>query len=264
VTENILLAGVPRAGTTLVCRLLASLPGIGALDEPMDVAPFLTSQPRGAASAALAECFARARASIEGRGRGPSKTVNGGLAKNHFGGNGVRRAVTTLSEIDVDDADVLAIKQPAIATAYLSEVAQSMKTFALVRNPLALLASWSTVDIQPRTGRLAIAEAADPALAARVRQGDVASRQLELLSWFFEQYAALPRQTVLRYEDVIDTGGRALAAMTPAAAYLGGTLEDRNESYDGRLMRGLAKRLLASDGAYWDFYDREDVEALVR
>ncbi|MGI9252549.1 MAG: hypothetical protein ACR2J8_02290 [Thermomicrobiales bacterium] len=32
--RDILLVGPPRSGTTLACRLLASLPGVVALNEP--------------------------------------------------------------------------------------------------------------------------------------------------------------------------------------------------------------------------------------
>ncbi len=34
--SNIILTGVPRSGTTLICHLLNQLPGVGALHEPLE------------------------------------------------------------------------------------------------------------------------------------------------------------------------------------------------------------------------------------
>ena len=38
--HNLLLAGIPRSGTTLACALLNRLPNVAALPEPMDVTAF--------------------------------------------------------------------------------------------------------------------------------------------------------------------------------------------------------------------------------
>jgi hypothetical protein len=263
-TDNVAIAGIPRAGTTLVCGLLATLPDVAALDEPLDPAAFQQRPRNGHAASVLDSCFREARASIAARGMAPSLGTRGRLADNHFGGGRrIRPQVIERGEIDVESADVLAIKQPAVLTTYLQEVRDSFATYAIVRNPLALLASWNTVDAQVRDGRLAIGEAGDSSLGGRLEGKDRVARQLELLSWFFEQYRRfLPSAAVLRYEDVVATGGDALSAITPSAATLAESLENRNDSYDGVMMRRLASRLLESDGAYWDYYDRQDVEAL--
>jgi len=69
----------------------------------------------------------------------------------------------------------------------------------------------------------------------------------------------------IRYEDLVATGGRALAAVVPAAGGLDELLSERNanELYDREDVAWVGKRLLASEGAYWRFYSRESVEDLL-
>ena len=75
----------------------------------------------------------------------------------------------------------------------------------------------------------------------------------------------LPEQNVIRYEDIVDSGGRALAVISPGAEELDEPLSSRNlgELYDRDTMLRLGERLLGSDGAYWHFYSREEVEQLL-
>jgi len=67
---------------------------------------------------------------------------------------------------------------------------------------------------------------------------------------------------IVRYEDVITSGGAALASITPKARTLDVQLENKNRSYDVATMRGLGERLVASEGAYWRFYSRSSVAEL--
>jgi hypothetical protein len=94
---------------------------------------------------------------------------------------------------------------------------------------------------------------------------DRVERQLYLLSYFYSQYDRhLPIQAVIRYEDMINSGGRTLSCMVTSAAALSEHLESRNKQYDQESMDSLAQRLLESEGVYWKFYSREDVESLWR
>jgi hypothetical protein len=70
---------------------------------------------------------------------------------------------------------------------------------------------------------------------------------------------------VIRYEDVVVSGGGALGVIVPSARALDEPLLSRNLNplYDREDMLRIGERLLASEGAYWRFYSRESVEDLL-
>jgi len=89
---------------------------------------------------------------------------------------------------------------------------------------------------------------------------------LKMLDWACEMYRReLPEENIIRYEDIIDSGGKALSAVVPAAEELDEPLENMNLNpiYDRRMMVEVGERLLRSEGAYWHFYTRESVEDLL-
>jgi hypothetical protein len=88
-----------------------------------------------------------------------------------------------------------------------------------------------------------------------------------LLDWFFHSYAsALPRERVIRYEDVVATGGAALEPIASSARGLELPLRSRNTApvYDREHMRDAGRLLLERDGAHWQFYSHEEVSELMR
>jgi hypothetical protein len=67
-------------------------------------------------------------------------------------------------------------------TALLPILAQRFPVFAMVRNPLAVLASWNSVDIPAKQGRVPKAEIYDQDLVHRMSSiDDRLDRQLSLL-----------------------------------------------------------------------------------
>lgn len=76
----------------------------------------------------------------------------------------------------------------------------------------------------------------------------------------------LGRERIVRYEDVIASGGAALAPVAPGAQDLAVDLENRNRNpvYDDGFLRDGAERLLASSGSFWTIYERSEVEDLLR
>jgi hypothetical protein len=268
---DVVLAGVPRSGTTLVCRLLNDLADTVALVEPMDVSALAADPP--SAGRRVEDFFAQARRSLRERGRARSKHVDGRVPDDTAGegrnARGLRVERTRAGDVSFDkvlsEDFLLVVKHPGAFTALLPVLGRRFRCFAVVRNPLATLASWNAVDYPVREGRLPVAERLDPGLAAALRGArDVLDRQLRLMSWFFEAYAQLPAAHVLRYEDIVRTGGRALTVLTARASALGRPLIDRNHAGRGQDWYEWAERLLASEGAYWRYYSRPCVEALCR
>jgi hypothetical protein len=269
---NIIVTGIPRSGTTLVCHLLNKLENTVALHEPMDMRR-LAEEPD--VLDAVQRFFDETRASLLTNGTAPSKQVDGVVPDNPVGGPaagvGVRAKRVTRGRIVVDkplaDDLTLCVKHPAAFTAILHLLTPRFPAFAVVRNPAAVLASWSSVPFPVRDGLAPAAERFDTQLAVELASiADCVDRQVHLLSWFYARYdAVLPRDRVIHYEDVVSTGGRVLERVVPQAAWLDEKLESKNKNplYDHTTFQSLGRRLLASDGAFWKFYSRASVEELL-
>ena len=270
----VLLTGIPRSGTTLACRLLNRLPDVVALVEPLWNTGILDTTDRERAARRI-ERWARTQwRSTRATGRGPTGTVAGAATDNLFadaaGGDGVRPSVVEIRDLPVGKPlspdYLLAIKHPATFTALIEDLSPRFEIHAQIRNPLAVLASWSSADIALRKGRIPPAEQFDLHLFRRLaRTDDVLGRQVRVLEWFFETYRrCVPTERIVRYGEVVATGGRALAQIAPAAADLTEPLENRNVNplYDAEFVQRAAERLLRTSGAIWDFYTRASVENL--
>jgi hypothetical protein len=281
----VLLTGLPRSGTTLACELLNQLPDVRALAEP----PILPRLPRRATAngqasfafddlhRAIVEFAAEQRQSILERGVAVSKHVGGRITgtivAEHRDDGEVRSSLVERSEIPIAVPErpdfTLVIKHPIVFTAQLQALHERFPLLAIVRNPLAVLGSWETMPWwHLREGSLRVPPEMAPEISARLASiEDVLDRKLEMLGWFFEQYASvLPRERVIRYEDLISSDGRALSAIAPSAAGLDVSLTGRNSAdvYDHAYMHTVGSRLLAQgeDAPWRVFYTRDAVERL--
>jgi hypothetical protein len=146
-------------------------------------------------------------------------------------------------------------------------LAGQVPCFGIVRNPLAVLASWNSVNHPVQQGHVPAGERIDAGLhAALGRIEDRYERQFYILEWFFERFARLlPRGSIIRYEDVVASGGRALTPVVAGAAALDQPLQSKNANavYDGGLMSLLGEKLLGRGGAFWEFYSRESVSSML-
>ena len=271
--RDLALTGVPRSGTTLCCHLLGRARGTVALFEPMEVQRL--PRDRGAAMAAIEAFFADSRASLAADGSAWSQQVDGRVPDNpfasHRGSDGQRRREAVRGRIRLDPPPppgfALAIKHNAAFTALLPELASRMEVCAIVRNPLAVLASWHSVDLPVSRGRLPAGEHFDPDLARRLdAEPDRVSRQLLILDWLFDRYARhLPPSRVLAYETVVATGGVALAAAF-GLELAAQSLAERNASrlYSAQMCEELATRLQKDRGAWRSRYGDDEVAALLQ
>jgi hypothetical protein len=295
----IFITGLPRGGTTLTTELLGGLADCVAIDEPMLLDQFvrgLSPQPgRGAHLRSLVtrkpprppdpdpervvdnifDFCHEARESVKARGVVTSKNVDGIVmgkkVADAFEPDGSRTRLVRRCEIRIDkplsDEFTLFVKHNSAFAGVLPELARRAPVLGVVRNPLAILASWNTVSFAVSQGHANLAELFEPSLARQLaRLADVADRQLHLLNWFFERFVeSLPAERIVRYEDIVSSEGAALGVIHPAAASLKLPLASRNQAkvYDEATLRAFGERLLATDGAYWSFYDRADVLGLI-
>ncbi len=278
-----LLTGVPRGGTTLACELLNRLPDVRALDEPMDPNLLIRAATREDGRAldaaiindGIARFAAEQRHSILERGVALTLHVGGRVTgarvSDDRGADGLRTPIGRRGETAVDPPAspdfTLVIKHPVAFTALLPILLERFDVFAIVRNPLAVLASWESVPFSQREGRLGLRDEIAPALTARLAEiEDRVERQFTLLDWFFQSYAStLSRERVIRYEDIVASGGVALESLCASAGGLRLALDSRNsaEVYDRAHMRDLGRRLLAREGAHWLFYTPAEVSEVI-
>jgi hypothetical protein len=272
--NNVLITGTPRSGTTLTCHLLNKLPDTVALHEPMRVKAF-ESLSRDEIDEEIRRFCEEQRTSLRLRGRAISKNVDGVVPDNPIGegrsADGLRKRLVSKGEIVVDkplSADfMLVIKHNSAFTAVLETLVIRFPVYGVIRNPLATLASWSSVEFSASSGYARAAERLDPDLKARLSAiDDDLDRQICLLDWFHGQFRRhLGDEAILRYESVVGTGGRVLSMVNPRAEGLREPMESRNTNklYDVAVTFRIGERLLASDGAFWEWYSRESVESLL-
>jgi len=215
---TILLTGLPRSGTSLVCACLNTAQDVVALVEPMSIPPHGDIQ-RGVSD--VLDFAERTRARLLATGVAPSAVADGVIPDNtaeEARADGRLRA-GRIQVIDVRISKPLSpefrlfIKHPGLFTALASPLSAVLPLYAVVRHPLAALASWRTVDMPIQNGHWPVAERFAPDLSRRLAAiDDPLERQAALIGWIFRVYRTLPRDRVLTYESIIADPG---AALTP-------------------------------------------------
>lgn len=273
VSKNIILAGIPRSGTTLVCHLLNQLPDVLALVEPINMTEFL-GQPNAEARKAYIDSFCLAvRQQAVDDGQITAKIISGG-GTNTFNSDahGMRRpslikeGVIDLS-MPVSDDFKLVVKHPNAFSALLPELSQAYNCFAVIRNPLSVLASWNSLDHPLAQGRAPMAEAFDAELKTRLeKELDKLERQLILMDWYYQQYDDyLEACNIIRYEDVIASGGRALQCIDGTAVNLCENLANKNLNslYSAGFMLQVLEGLkLNALHRCWGFYTLDELDVV--
>lgn len=259
-----------------MCALLNVVPGVVALHEPMPLPDWASRMTREIVIREIDRFFAEARNSLLRTGTAPSRQVDARVPSNPFSDEkdafGVRHAQGALGLLALAPGTVLApdfilvVKHTAGFTALLEQLNEAHPCFAVIREPIATMASWATIDAPIRTGRTPAAERLDPRLSAALDKIDgVLDRQVQILEWYLERFRSLPADRVIRYEAVVSSGGQSLRAIALAAAELAEPLSPRNDNplYQREQMIRVGRALLARSGVLWDFYDRANTEQVL-
>jgi hypothetical protein len=274
--RNVLITGTPRSGTTLLCALLNKLPDTVALHEPMNVWEFPESRDASAIADKIDKFCDETRASLREKGFAMSKHVGGeipdNVAADKVNASGTRLRQTEHGPVYIDkpltENFTLAIKHPVAFSALLETLTHRFDCFAIIRNPLSTLASWNSLAwLNVGKGHAPIGEKLDVDLARELAdEPDVIERQIKILEWFYFRFRRfLPGRALIKYEDLVASGGHELARFFPGASGLQENLSSKNVNkfYDRDLMLDLGRRLLRREGIIWDFYSRRDVEDLL-
>lgn len=271
--SDIILTGLPRSGTNLTCTLLNMVDNTVALSEPMNVSELARAPSR---VDFVQQFFRQQRAALLRDGTALTKHRGGVVRDNFFSAkaedDGLRHSRSVREYIRfekplTDNPDV-AVKHPSVFSALLQEFYGLFACYALVRNPVSVLASWNANRMAVRDGRAPAAENVDKALRQKLDASkDRIDRQLILLDWFFGQFSRmLPDRNVIRYENLIESRGTALSVIVPAAANLDVALESRNANslYAWESLQPVFDRLMQTDGAFWRFYSVDDAKHVLR
>ncbi len=272
-SRNVVLTGPGRSGTTLACNLLNKLPDVLALSEPISPGKFAdVAHDQEAVVDGVENFYRRMRRMARRRGSVISKHVGGVVPDNSKGDvGGVRRRIAQKGKIpvtkDLTRDFQLVIKQPTMFTALLPALVKRLACYAVVRNPLPVLASVDGLREEHAARDDVPALRYDPILQGSLPDpGDPIAWHLGRLHLYFERYLALlPAQNIVRYEDIVLSGGKALSVVNASAESLEEPLAslNLNPAYDRKRMLEIGERLLASDGAYWHLYSKESVEELL-
>ena len=243
-----------------------------ALSEPLQPRQLADCPDPRSACTRIEALVEQVRGRIAVERRAPSIQSGGRLDDNRaasgcMGAGGLRRLRAEWGEIVLDKPLParfgLLVKHNALFAALLPRLAASFPCLALVRNPLAALASWQTVDLPVHRGRIPMGERFDPELRRTLDgEPETLRRQIVVLNWFFARYRAYsPPENVIRYEDLVESGGLALFRLLgrPGARPVEG-LKSRNDSplYDKAVTGTLLEALLEAGGPWTHFYGPED------
>jgi hypothetical protein len=130
---------------------------------------------------------------------------------------------------------------------------------------LATIASWNTINAPVSRGNLNVLKTLDSKLYNQIESiPDLIDRQVFLLDKLFSCYEHLNKSNIIRYEDLINSNGKCLSIVSSNAYLIEHDLVNKNQNsiYDRSLMKDIKMRLLASEGAYWKFYDKKEVAEL--
>lgn len=264
-SKNYILTGPPRSGTTLACYLLNKLDNTVALHEPMNLTMF---PDRETGLHNIRDFFQQMRNSLLTDGQAISKVKGQSVPDNPFAQNtgGKRTSIVEKKlvkfEKDINQDFHLIIKHNAHFSLLLNDLVKEYPCFCIIRNPLSVILSWNSIEAPVAYGRLNVLKTLDPEKYIKVEAlTDVLDRQIQLLDILFASYLHLPGLNIIRYEDIIQSGGSALEVMIPDAKQLQETLTNRNRSplYDKSKEDIILNKLLKYPGAWHTFYPPESI-----
>jgi hypothetical protein len=272
--NTILLTGLPRSGTSLVCTLLNDLPDTVALNEPMHIMD-LAGKTKRKQLEMVVDFSQKCRDSLLENGNATSLQINGKIAEVMFAQkpveNGLRDLLPEKGIICVNkslSADfTLTIKHNLGFTAILEKLTTAFRCFGVIRNPLSVIASWQTINMPLSRGKAPVAEALDKQLRKTLAEtDDVIEKQIQILNWFFLIYRkTLPPSQIIRYEELISGSEGVLQSIVPGNSEHKIALTSRNTNplYDKQKMILTGEHLLKTGGAFLYFYPKEEIETLL-
>jgi hypothetical protein len=212
---DLIITGAPRSGTSLAASIIDQAPGCLCLSEPESHVQLMQNAISAAEFVAkIGQDFDTVRRSILAGGSVlDRRDTDGAPITNYFtnpGRDGQREALYTIRPITRPrlPADfVLGMKHVALYGAVLPELVQAgrYRLIALVRDPVALLLSWRSLNLPISRGRLPAGERFWPELRSLGEaELELTEKQIRICDLLFGRFLGWAgRVAILRYEHLV-------------------------------------------------------------
>lgn len=262
--RNIILTGIPRSGTTLACKILGEVENQIALNEPIAGEKFK----QGISGKKVIEnAFSDFRTSLLKKGLAPVRAQNGKITDNAYSEEvGSRKKQLQRTEVKFDkklNPDfTLILKHCSEFSLILPQLQDDFECFAIVRNPLAVLASWNSVDVPVSRGKVAKSQILNPGFFEKLEEiKTLEDKQFFILDWYYSCYDILPQTNVIPYESIIASNGAALSIISQKETISKSELSSKNQNhlYDKKAMASYLDILTSREGSYLKYYSKEEI-----
>lgn len=269
--NNILIMGIPRSGTTLICNLINQLPNCVALAEPLNFTE-INDYDDNKRKFYIDEFLRSSRESLINNGIAASKLLFGEIPENpcvtNANPNELRKSRMQNGliriEKELSQSFTLVLKHNSGFVAQLNLLLQHYQCFGIIRNPLSVLVSWSSVDMPVHYGFSPIAELFDAELKENLHKiVHSLDRQIYLLCWFFEKMSKnLTEKKIIKYEDLVASDGTIINRIVPSAEIPPRTLNNTNNTFgiDKVTLNDMYNKLIINSRSYDKFYSIDDIQ----
>lgn len=213
--KNYLITGLPRSGTTLLTSLLSKNIDAVTFSEPEWLKEV---RKKSNNCMEFAQEFANRISSLRNDIRtGKSVYIkasrfNQGLPQNYYHRNEKNDIIVDKDESPVifpkEYADMpFIIKANAQFTACLDELVKhkDYKIICVVRDPIATIMSWRSLDIPVSRGNMKIAETYHSNFDSETKSDNLLKKQVLILDWFFKQFNCYRNEiNLVKYESMVE------------------------------------------------------------
>lgn len=231
-TQNVLVTGIPRAGTTLLGALLDSLPNTVCLSEPpwhwhrstggqLDIGP----DPTGEVFAKwlVGDFIDLRRKLVDGESvRDRRSEINQPFTNYHSARSSAEQKkhsalqLRNFSLASLDAQFTLAIKHNGPYLTALGPLVdlEYFSIIGMVRNPVDVIHSWRSLNLPVSRGMMHDAARCWPEMAEATKSANTLKRQVMIYDLICKRlHAYRDRISILRYEDVIRDPSRVARVM---------------------------------------------------
>jgi len=220
----------------------------------------------------IAQTFDEMRAMILEKGEAVSKVTNGKIPSNPFAkGKTNRKSIVEKGTFKIkneltDTNFRLVIKHNGHFTFMLKELMDVYPCYTTIRNPLAIIASWNSINAPVSKGNLNVLRNLDSKLYSELNAiPSLIDRQVELLNLIYKALQDINIQHIIKYENLVTDPARELSPIHPEAYKLEEMLENKNKSrnYNKELIEKTGKILLDRGGFWEKYYSNQEIEMLI-
>jgi hypothetical protein len=221
---DLILTGVPRSGTTLAGAIIDQAPDSLCLSEPdrhVDLMREATSAEDFVVRLSR-EFDAIRRIILAGGSVSDRRRADGAPLTNYFTDSLPDRrreaafTIRNITRLGLSADFVLGVKHNALYSAVLPEIVASdrFRVVVIIRDPVALVTSWRSLDLPISRGRLPAGERFWPKLGSLCRaELELTEKQLRICDLLFGRFLRWAgRVTILRYEALVTDPVRLLRA----------------------------------------------------